>query len=248
MAHVSPIRVIRRTWAWLPLAVLTIMLILFGVAGYKGWEAKQLETRGITGTATILGTERRVSEDSDGRRTYRYYARYSFMTVDGERIVQRRRISAGFYHRLRQGQEVPVRYVEGRPGIHEIEIGATRRAAERSRLMGYGAAVIAAGLAAWVGWRWQGLARALMWGETRQARIVRHIEKPTRRKETGGRYGRIVWVDSTGAEGMSGYVPMLDVVSHPVGCRISVIIDPRSGKGFWDEEFGDDTVGLLQRG
>lgn len=248
MAHVSPIRVVRRTMAWMPIAALTIALILFGVAGMKARQANLLETIGVTVNATILGTERRVSEDSEGRRTYRYFARYRFVTLEGQTITERRRISAGFYNRVRQGQEVPLRYVRTRPGLHEIEIGSTRAAAERSRLMGYGAAVVTLALAVWIGWRWQGLVRALVWGQTRQARVVRHIQKPSRRKETGGRYGRIVWVDSTGAEGMSGYVPMLDVASHPVGCRIMVIIDPRTGQGYWDEEFGDDTVELLQRG
>lgn len=248
MAHVSPIRVIRRTRAYLPIVVLTVAVILLGISATKARQAHLLETEGVTGEATVVRKERRVSRDSDGNETVRLYVSYRFTPAAGATISKRLRVGSRFYNSVREGQRIPVRYVPDRPSVHEIDIGGTRRDAENMLMMGGAALAGAGGLAVWIAKSWMPLFRAIFRGSERPARVVGHIQKPSRRKETGGRYGKIVWRDETGVEGTSGYVPMLDVVSHPVGSRIMLIVDPTTGQCYWDEEFGDDTVALLQRG
>ena len=248
MAHVSPIRVIRRTRAYLPIVVLTVAAILLGIGAVKAWQAHLLETEGITGQAEVVRKERRVSRDSDGNQTVRYYVSYRFTPQATGPISRRVRVGLRFYNTVREGQWTPVRYLPERPSVHEIDIGGTRRESNNMLMLGSAGLAGAVGLVVWIAGKWMPLFRAIFRGSERPARVIDHIRKPSRRKETGGRYGKVVWRDEAGVEGTSGWVPMLYVVSHPVGSRIMLIVDPSTGRAYWEEEFGDDTVKLLQRG
>lgn len=248
MPQVSPIRVIRSTRLWIPLAALLVTLGLFGVSGIKAWSAHQYETRGEVAEALVLRKERRETRDSEGNRRVSYHVSYRFETAEGETVQRRRQVRRSFYDSVREGYGVRLRYMPARPARHELPVGATRAAS--GEFMAYGLLAVAAtvGLGLWFGLRALPLVRALAGGRVRQARVTGHVEKRKRRKETGGRYGRVRWVDETGAEGESGWVPMLDVASHPVGCRIRVVVDPATGRAWWEEEFADDMIAELQRG
>jgi hypothetical protein len=248
MPQVSPIRVIRTTRLWIPLAALLTALGLFGVSGIKGWSAHQYETRGELAQALVLRKERRETRDSDGNRKVSYHVSYRYETAGGETLQRRRQVRRSFYDSVSEGRSFALRYLPDRPTRHEFPVGATR--AEAGEFRSYGLLALAAtgALGLWFGLRALPLVRALAGGRLRQARVTGHVEKPARRKETGGRYGRVRWVDETGAEGESGWVPMLDVVSHPVGSRIRVVVDPATGRTWWEEEFADDMIAELQRG
>lgn len=248
MPQLSPIRVIRRTRLWMPGVVLVAALILLGLAAVKGHTAGQLETRGAIAEALVLGKEQRTSRDSDGNTTTTYYLSYRFTSEAGVTVERRASVARSFWTARREGATFPVRYVENRPRTHELRPGATREEADNLRRMGLAALAGAAALTAWFGTRALPLIRALIGGSRRRAVVIGHVEKPHRRPNSGGRYGRIRWRDETGVEGLSGWVPMLEVASHPVGSRITLIVDAASGRAWWDEEYGDDTVGLLQRG
>lgn len=248
MPNVSPIRVIRTTRLWMPLVVLALALILFGMSAGKGRTAHQLETRGEIAEAQVLRKERRQSTDSDGNRKVTYHVTYRFAPLEGAAVQRRAKVGSRFYNAVREGGTFRLRYVADKPAVHELQIGATRAEARATRAHGLMALAGAGVLGLWFGARALPLVRAIARGQVRQARVTGHVEKPSRRKETGGRYGRIRWRDETGEEGESGWVPMLDVAGHPVGSPITVIVDPSTGRSWWEEEFGDDTVGVLQRG
>lgn len=249
MPHVSPIRVIRKTRLWLPLVVLMLALVLFGVGGAKAYRAYQFETHGVTAEASVTRKERRERRDSDGNRRITLFVTYSYLPQGGGGLVSRRaEVGSRFYNSVREGGSFTVRYLPDRPRTHEMGVGATRQEATETAGLGLLALMGAGGLGLFFGARAVPLMRALARGQVRRAEVIVHVEKPRRRKKTGGRYGKLRWRDETGAEGESGWVPMLDVASHPVGSRITVLVDPRSGRSWWEEELADDTVGLLQRG
>ena len=249
MPHVSPIRVIRKTRLWLPLVVLMLALVLFGVGGAKAYRAYQFETHGVLAEATVTRKERRERRDSDGNLKITLFVSYSYLPLGGVGLVSRRvEVGSRFYNSVREGGSFTVRYLPDRPRTHEMGVGATRQSAEETAGLGLLALVGAGGLGLFFGGRAVPLMRALSRGQVRRAEVIAHVAKPSRRKDTGGRYGKVRWRDETGAEGESGWVPMLDVASHPVGCRITVLVDPRSGRTWWEEELADDTVGLFQRG
>ena len=248
MPHVSPIRLIRKTRLWMPLVVLMLSLTLFGIGGAKAYRAQQFETHGLLAEAEVLRKERRETRDSDDNLKVSYHVTYRFDPLEGAAVQRRTEVGARFYNSVREGGTFTVRYLPDRPRTHEMSVGATREESAQMAGLGLLAIVGAAGLGLFYGGRAVPLMRALARGPTRRAEVIGHVEKPRRRKNTGGRYGRIRWRDEAGVEGESGWVPMLDVASHPVGCRITVIVDPRSGRSWWEEELADDTVALLQRG
>lgn len=248
MAHVSPIRAVRATRLWLPVLVLLGALGLFAVAGKTARSAHLLEVYGETTMAEVLEKETRERRNSDGNPEIDHYVTYRFEPVEGAAVQRRAKVSPRFYRAVETGGSFPLRYVRHDPAVHEREIGTTRADADRWRALAWTALAAAVLGGAWLGGRALPLLRAVAGGNTRRAVVTGHVEKPQRRKTSGGRYGRIRWRDETGTEGQSGWVPMLDVAGHPVGSRITLIVDPASGRSWWEEEFADDAVKLLQRG
>lgn len=238
--YYAPLKVVKKTGLWMPVVALTIALICAGVSGMKARNAAQLEQFGVTTTGVVTNRERRESTDSEGRRQVRYYVSYRFVGA-GQTISRRVRVNLRYYNSVSVNQPIPIRYHPQRPRLHEYNIGSNRR--DATMMAGFsglgGAATL--GLVIWVFLKSGPLFRALKLGEVRQATVLEHIAKG-RRRNSGRRKGRLRWRDDQGAVGVSGTVPMLDVVSHPVGSRIRVVIDPRTGRGYWEEELagGDD--------
>lgn len=240
----SPFKLVRKTRAWWPVVPLVFALILGGLSMVQARKATLLETQGVVTVAEVLDRERRETRDSEGNRTVRYYVTYRFQPDAGPEIRRRVRVSSRFYSSVAVGRLIDVRYVSGDPATHEYEIGATRADAEAKRWMAAAALSAAVALAVWLYASAAPMLRALIAGEVRRARVTEHLVN-SRRGKSGGRYGRIRWIDETGASGESGKVPMLDVAGHPVGCRIMVVVDRKTGRGFWEEELAAGDTGIV---
>jgi len=241
--YYAPLKVIKKTNLWMPAVALVLALIFGGISVNNGRNATLLENHGVLTQGLVTGRERRETRDSDGNRSVDYYVSYRF-SAGGRDYARRVEVRYAFYASVRENQPLTIRYHAERPSLHEYDIGSYRRAA--SEAAGFsGLGVLAAiGLLVWIARRSGALFRALRRGEVRRAEVVAHVTKP-RRGASGGRYGRLRWRDEQGQEGTSGIVPMLDVVSHPVGSRISVVIDPKSGKGYWEEELAGGGDGMV---
>jgi len=244
--YYSPFRIVLKTHVWVPLVLLSLAMIFGGIAGLAARTAAALETSGLIAQASVTDKERRESRDSEGRTRVSYYVSYAFVAASGERVAARPKVGPGFYGSVRVGGSFPVRYLPARPSTHEYQIGSYRSRSDSN--LGFAALALVAAVAsgAWLFLRAAPLFRALRGGSARRAVVTGHLEKP-RKRYSGQRKGRLQWRDETGAEGISGPVPMLDVASHPVGSRITVLVDGRSGRAYWEEELaggGDGMAGL----
>lgn len=237
--HVSPIRLLRHSRLWMPAAALGFALLVLAVSWTTARSAHQFETRGALAEATVLARETRTEHDSDGNSRTSYHLAYEFHPAEGPAIRMRREVSYSFYSAVTEGDRFTLRYLPDRPRRHELRPGETRTEAEQLRLVGLGALAFTLAMAAWLGLAALPMLRAVAGRQSRRATVTAHVLRPGRRLETGGRYGRIRWRDETGAEGESGLVPMLEVASHPVGTPIRVIIDPGTGRSWWEEELID---------
>ena len=240
--YYAPFRIVKKTNLWMPVVALILAMICGGMSAMKARNASLLEDFGVVVQGVVTDRERRESRDSDGDVTVSYYVSYRF-AAGGEVLSYRRRVGSGFYNSVRVDQALPVRYLPDRPTLHEYEIGSYRR--EATELAGFAglAGVAMAGLLVWIAARSGPLFRALRGGEVRRAEVTEHVRKPGR-GNSGGRYGRLRWRDERGDEGESGVVPMLDVVSHPVGSRIRVVIDPKTRRSYWEEELAGGSDGM----
>ena len=241
MPHVPPIRLLRQSRLWLPGAALVVALIVLAVSWTTARSAQQFEARGALAEAVVLGRETRQRRDSDGNTRTIYRVAYAFTPAEGDPVQAEREVSFGFYSTLGEGDRFVLRYLPDRPERHELRPGETREEAHQLRLIGLVALGVTLAMAAWLGLAAAPMLRAVAAGQMRRATVTAHVVRPGRKADSGGRYGRIRWRDETGAEGQSGYVPMLEVTSHPVGAPIRVIVDPATGRSWWEEELtGDD--------
>lgn len=240
MPQVSPLRVLRNTRLWLPAVALVIALIVLAVSWSLGRTADQLEAHGVLAEGVVIAREIHERQDDDGMISTSYSVAYRFEPADGPPVFRRRDVSFAVFASVAEGDRLTVRHLPGRPAVHEMRIGDARADAEEARAVGVAALVIAVGMGLWLGVAALPLLRALGLGRVRQAWVTEHLESRGRRADTGERYGRIRWRDDTGALGESGDVPMLDVVSHPVGSRIRIVVDPVTGRSWWEEELSED--------
>jgi len=241
--YFAPLQIVKKTGLWLPIVALTVALIFAGISAMKANSAAKLEEFGVMTEGIITDRERRESRDSDGNVTIEYYVSYRF-SANGQEYARQVNTGYTYYASVRPGQAIPIRYYTERPALHEYDIGSFRREASEMAGMAWLGGFVAIGLSVWVALRSGPLFRALRRGEVRRAEVVEHIAKPKRGK-SGGRYGRLRWRDEGGNDGTSGIVPMLDVVSHPVGSRINVVIDPKTGRGYWEEELAGGGDGMV---
>ena len=248
MPHVSPIRVLRKTRLWVPALALVVALVVLAI-GLGIWRnAHQLEAHGLPAEAVVLARDIRERQDKEGRTRVSYSLSYRFQPAEGPQVQRRRDVSRRFFDSVAVGDVLTIRHLPQRPSVHELQIGDTRARAQEFLGVGIVALVLAVAMSLWLGLGAQPLLRALAGGRVRQARVTAHVPLQRRRVRTGRRYGRIRWCDETGAEGESNVVPMLDVLSHPVGSRIRVLVDPVTGRGYWEEELTDDTPDRWQSG
>ena len=231
--RVRPMRVLLRHWGWVPLIPLVVALAFFMGAGSLGTKAQLLESHGVIGEATVLGTQTVVRRDADNNRSTTYYVTYSFETRTGSH-ERRDSVARRFYERSVAGQVIPVRYVEHDPTIAEIEIGATSRSAGWMRFAAGLVLMVGLGLA-WVFWRRiGGIIRAALRGELREAHVTAHLDTNVRVNRQP-RY-KLQWRDARGETGDGGLLSAEALQAWPVGSVIRVYADPKTGRTWWEED------------
>lgn len=235
--HVSWGRLIRRHKLWWPVLPLALVLGFAGFGLYQALKARALERHGVEAVATVTDREIGTTGSGNSRRT-RYLVGYSFVTQAGGTVRGREDAGAMAYTRLREGMEVPVRYVPQDPGNHTILPGDERRLSAWI-WFGFAAAVLLLTLVYGViDYRSKSSAlRAGRDGAVRDARVdAHHTDTSGFGRRRGPPQHRFRWIDDTGAQGMSE--PMSNAAKlPPVGETVRVYIDPRTGKAWWDGDF-----------
>ena len=206
-----------------------------GVGLYTFQQAQLLDRYGIDGIATIEDKYTRTGRDSDGRTTVTYYLSYTFRPEGGSPLSDTESVQRSFYNQVRAGDEVPIRYVSHRPEVNEIEPGANRLIGWIFGGVGLIAAIVTVGLAWWMWKRKLSVLRAATKGEVRQARVTgmrqTNVQKNNRQMYV------LQWVDASGQEGESRMYTHDALSDYPAGSVIVVYVDPKTGRGWWEEDF-----------
>lgn len=106
-------------------AIFITLGLLFGGTGvWIATTGNHMVSGGVEAKATILGKNRirRRAQTSSTRFTRDYLVRYQFETPEG-RYRDQKTVSGSFYHSIRSGDRVPVRYLASDPDMNEIEPG-----------------------------------------------------------------------------------------------------------------------------
>lgn len=230
---VSVKRLFTRHLIWLPAIPLLVAVGLALFASHELRQAERMDLHGAEAVAQVIDRDIRTRRDSEGRTTTEYRIEYRFQPSSGDPITTRRTVSRPVYEAQPPGSELPVRYLVHDPGINVIDPGQARRTGRLLSLIALPFAL--AGLVATVliGRRKLTLLRAAWYGEVRQAR-VEEVEA-TNLQVNGRTQYRLRWHDAAGQEGRSGARDYNDLPA--VGSVIVIYVDPRSGRGWWEEDF-----------
>ncbi|MCB1389814.1 MAG: DUF3592 domain-containing protein [Rhodobacteraceae bacterium] len=221
----------RRTAFWLGTIAAALALVFCAVGGWYGVEAVALDRAGVTTTGTV--TARRVSTQRQrhGGTTHSYHLEVGFRDASGAALEDEFTVSHSFYQRSGIGRSVNVRYVPDRPWIAEIEPGRDWRQAQV--FGGIGLAFLLGGLVSLAITARQASSRrrALLEGAERTATVVA-VRRSGRARS---RSTRLQWRDSEGSTGSS--VNIRPERLPAVGDTITVFVDPRSGKAYWQGDY-----------
>jgi hypothetical protein len=230
--RVSVWRLIRRHLLWVPLIPLVVTLVFVAISRSETSRARALDAFGVDAFALVTRLDQRIRRERDGDRT-EYFVHFSFQPVSGPPVVLSRSISRSRYLELREGDEIPIRYVAHDPGVTEFAAGERAAAGFWSFWLAVAAGSATLGSAIWALRRKMAVLRAAWTGEVRQAEVTAHLASGTRINSV--LQFRLAWRDALGVEGKSGLFDPARL--PPPGTVIVVYIDPKSGKGFWDAEF-----------
>ena len=225
-------RAMRRASFWF-LSVGAITAVIFGwLAAGELRNAARLAAGGVPTQATVIDRDIRTRHNSSGgtSRTYRVTVR--FQTPDGQVHEARHPVTREVYHGARPGQPIALRYLPDDPSVSELRRG-------RTEYVGWVMAALAsitatgAGIAGVVlGRAMASQNRALRRGETREARVTRHVAQGK-----GTRAHLVVeWTDSAGATGRSD--PMPPDRAPAQGAPVRVRVDPATGRGWYAGDLG----------
>lgn len=233
-SKISIYAILMRQRVWL-LGVGLAFTVVFGAVSFiLSAEAREFAERGVETNATILDRDTRTRHDSDGGRQTTYYVTYSFEGPGGQ--VQRNRdiVSGGYHASVARGDEVSVLYLPDDPSSAELERGGTRR---DSIVFGLVALLVAGGTGGLGWWFWRrsvAMIRAARRGERRTAKVLDHVDSGTRVNDRT--LLQLHWIDSAYQEGHSLSHNPEHLENWPQGSEITVYVDPRTEKAFWEED------------
>jgi len=216
---------------------LIIVLVSVGLWRISSEEIQLLRNDGVDARAAVVSRESRMSGSGDTRHT-RYYLRVSFSDLSDRTIVESGEVRSAFYRRVREGDDIDIRYVPGDPILLEIDPEIRGGAAFWSMQIALLALVISIAMI-WNYWRESAKTyRAVNLGEVRQARVIGHVGTANRRvkdtsKEKDRRY-MLKWDDARDQFGMGGKLKKHELEKYPVGTIVVVYTDPVSGETFWE--------------
>jgi hypothetical protein len=222
----------RRAAAWRSLPLAPILALVLGLA-VLAWAVMAILADWRLSRHGVWAEARVTAHDSTPWRAgemQRHRLSYAF-EVQGQQVTGQVRVSRAFLDRAPVGARIAVRHDPQTPRLHAVA--------------GAGSVVpvlvaLAAGLGGVIGGLWLGgpPLRALpsrlraAAGAPRAARVVGQVHLP------GGRFAaprlRIRWQDSEGGQGESGPLPPLRAPGP--GAAITLRVDPRTGRGWWEGE------------
>lgn len=229
--HVTIGSLLRRHYLWAPLIALVVALIFGAVAYYQAQNARLLDVYGADAVATVIDRQIHNRRTTEGRQQRSYELQVEF-SADGRTIRDRKGVSASRYHDSPVGSEIMLRYVVHDPAINEIEPGDTRFLSLLLGGVAGGFALVSAGIG-WLVWRrMASLLRAARHGEVREAQVTAHV--PSNTTINRQRLEHALWVDAAGQEGRS--TRMRTQKLPAVNSVIAIYIDPRNGRGWWEQD------------
>lgn len=225
-------RLFVRHLLWVPLIPLIIGLVFALMGAVFLGQARELARDGVEGVAVVTNREIHTRTDSDGNRTTRYLVSYRFQPTSDQTVRGESSVGRAYYTGVIVGQEVPVRFLPRDPGVSELEPGGVILPVI---FIGVGGVLVAIGLG--LGWFMLGnklsALRAARHGEVREAKVTGHV--PTNTQINGQTQYRFEWVDAANQHGES---TMMDFGALPApGAVLRVYIDPRSGRGWSEQDF-----------
>lgn len=230
--QVSFWRVFVRHHLWVPLIPLLVAVVT-GVIGLGLWNsASQMARDGVEAVAQVTDRRIRTTTDSDGNRTTRYSVSYTFRPSSDQRVEAEDTVSRAYYDRVEVGGQVSVRFLPSDPARSQLEpAGVVAPVALLT------VAVVAAGIMVVLAWFFWGnklsILRAARSGEVREARVTG--SETTNVQVNGRTQYRATWMDAAGQTGRSA---MMDYQALPkTGEVLRIYIDPRSGRGWWENDF-----------
>jgi len=213
-------------WGWLALGAAGVTAVFMALAYFGSRTADRLATEGAETSATV--TDKRRTSDSDGGTDYTI--RYSF-DLGAEVIEDRQDVSLGFYNRVQEGDQIPVRYWTGDPSVSEVEAG---EAATTGLIGKIGTALsgIFALIFGRLAWRRASHATWLArHGFRRQVTIADHQETNVTINDT--RQWKATWREADGREGATRMARRDNLPE--IGSQISILIDPENRRAsMWE--------------
>ena len=138
-----------------PVAAGVGLACVSGVIFSLGWETaragQQLETLGVTTTATIAAKDERSVRGGvkAGQPEYRpdYFVTYRFTATDAAAYFSEVRVSPTFFFAAKVGGPTPVRYLPENPKRSEVEFGHTGASSWSALALGGSGVLLGIGLA-----------------------------------------------------------------------------------------------------
>lgn len=229
----TPWRLIRVHFAWVPILPLFFTLLMGWAAGDTDYLSERLARDGIDTTAEVLRLSRSEQRRDNSPVQYTHHATVRFTALDGTERTETLDVSLSYYDRARVGQIVPLRMVPDEPRALELEPGTTGRS---SWVFGIGAAVFllaTLGSAYVVYADMPSMLRAARRGQARQARVTGMTD--TGWKVSDDSLWRLEWTDETGLRGESRRRRRAALPG--IGDTITVHHDPRDNRTWWVGDF-----------
>ncbi len=219
-------------WALFPL----FFALVFGTVGISmAREAALLAREGVVTEALVLEKQIERRRSSDGNDSTSYFLRYTYRPEErAEPVTRRQGVSRTFHDRVQVGDQIPVTYAWSRPERASVDVAHDRLGAWIFGGFGTLAALVALGLGTWMIGRKLSILRALRHGEVRQARVS-EIRATNVQKNKRTQYV-LHWTDAKGNEGKSMMADFSRLAAHPAGSVIVVYVDPKTGRGWWEEQ------------
>ena len=220
-----------------------LMLLLFALAFGFGASvelnrAALLASDAIETTATAVDRDRTRRNTSSGSARYDHYIILSYRDQDGGMHRARRSVSSATYDDFTRGEEMPIRYAAADPDIWELEAG-DRDFTGKALVAGVSTlaalSLLCFGLLGRVIARQR---RAASSGHSLTAQVTEHRKFGKAKGSHETARAHLVWAGQDVSGPISGTSrPMKREVLPPVGSAVTILVDPRSGRGFWEGEF-----------
>jgi len=224
-------------WMFMVVILVALAFAVFAVSARR--EAQSLTRDGRDAMGVITQKYQRMSGTSSSRsRTTTYYVRYTFKNAAGAQVKDIQDVSDAFYHRVKDGDQLQVRYLPEHPTTSEIEQG---RAASASILWeAVALAIFIGGLIGLIVWLRRARARVMLrdHGVSLQAIVTAHdLIKRGKNRKLPPKHGRALWRDDADGTGRT----LVHLIGDLPAVKQDIVIfaDPlKKQRSVWEGDVG----------